>query len=273
MNFVYREWEKLCLNVLSKYNCIRIDEIPKQPPNKPWVAIKHDVETNVEKAFELAKIENAHNIHATYFVQSYLLEDNFTLLNKMADLGHEVSYHYDVLDANNGNMQLALREFTDTVTRFEDLGFQINSVCPHGNPLIIRDGWSSNKDFFRNSEVVSLFPNMFDVVIQASDVIKSKFLYISDAGYSWKLIGNVDSNDVSNAGDIEIATYREFVALIDSCDNVIVSSHPHRWCKSNASAIFQLSKFKLVRFMAKRLSKISFLKKFMSKFYYLAKKI
>jgi hypothetical protein len=273
MNFVHRDWKIFCLNTLSNFNCIRIDEIPKQLPNEPWVAIKHDVETNVKKAFEIAQIESACNIRATYFVQSYLLEDNYELLRKVADLGHEVSYHYDVLDANKGNMPRAIAEFTDTVARFEGLGFTINSVCPHGNPLIMRDGWTSNKDFFRNNEVVGLFPNIFDMVVQSSDVIKSKFLYISDAGYSWKVIGNIDSNDISNAGDIEITTYRDFVAMLESCNNVIVSSHPHRWCKNNASATLQLSKFKVVRFLAKQLAKNSLLKKFMSKFYFLAKKI
>ena len=273
MNFVYTEWAKFCLNVLSNYNCIRINEIPQQSPNQSWVAIKHDVEANVEKAFELAKIENAHNIRATYYIQAYLLEDNVALLNKISDLGHEVSYHYDVLDANNGNIQLALKEFTSNVSRFEELGFQINSVCPHGNPLLIRDGWSSNKDFFRNRNVVKLFPNIFDVVIQANDIIKNKFLYISDAGYSWKIIGNIDSNDISDAEDIEIASSGELAELMKSFNNVILSSHPHRWCKSNASAIFQLSKFKLLRYIAKRLSKVPFLKKIMSKFYYLEKKV
>lgn len=273
MSFVFSEWEYFCSQVLSTHNCIRADEIPKKSPNNPWVSIKHDVETDVSKAYELAKIENKYGIKATYFVQSYLLEDNAALLKKIADLGHEVTYHYDVLDSNGGDFELALEEFTKTVNRFEELGFPVNTVCPHGNPLMVRDGWTSNKDFFRNDKVVSLFPQIFDVVVQASQVIKSDFSYISDAGYSWKLIGNIDTNDISNVGDIEIANSKEVLGFISSCENIIISSHPHRWRKSNISALFQLAKFKLIRLVAKKLSKISILKKLMSKFYYLAKKI
>jgi hypothetical protein len=271
--FVYREWEYFCSEVSSKHTCIRIDAIPNQLLDSSWICIKHDVETDVKKALELAKIENRYGIQATYFIQSYLLEDNAVLLKKIADLGHEVTYHYDVLDSNGGDMDLAIEEFSDTVKKFEDHGFQVNTVCPHGNPLIIRDGWSSNKDFFRNDKVASMFPQIFDVVVQTSQVIKSKFLYISDAGYSWKLIGNIDSNDVSNDGDVEIASLKEALGLIDTCKNIIISSHPHRWQKSNSFALFHLIKFKLIRLIAKKLSKISILKKLMSKFYYLAKKI
>jgi hypothetical protein len=245
----------------------------KVSPNNPWICIKHDVETDVSKAYELAKIEHKYGINATYFVQSYLLEDNIVLLKKIANLGHEVTYQYDVLDSNEGDFKLALEEFTRTVKRFEELGFPVNTVCPHGNPLMIRDGWTSNKDFFRNDKVISLFPQIFDVVVQINQVIKGNFSYISDAGYSWKLIGNIDSNDVSNIGDIEIANSREVLAFIGSRRNNIVSTHPHRWRKSNLSAYFQLLKFKLIRLVAKKLSKISILKKYMSKFYYLAKKI
>ena len=56
--FVYSEWDDFCLEVSNKYNCIRVDEIPNQPPNGAWISIKHDVENNVKKALKIAKIEN-----------------------------------------------------------------------------------------------------------------------------------------------------------------------------------------------------------------------
>lgn len=273
MSFVLSDWEYFCSQLSSIRKCIRADEIIKASSDNPWICIKHDVETDVSKAFELAKIEHKYGINATYFVQSYLLEDNTALLKKIANLGHEVTYHYDVLDSNDGDLNLALEEFTKTIKRFEELGFPVNTVCPHGNPLMIRNGWTSNKDFFRNDKVVSLFPQIFDVVVQINQVIKSDFSYISDAGYSWKLIGNIDTNDLSNIGDVEIANLREVLKSISSCENNIISTHPHRWRKSNLSAYFQLFKFKLIRLVAKKLSKISILKKYMSKFYHLAKKI
>jgi hypothetical protein len=271
--FIYSEWNKFCLEVSSKYNCIRVDEIPNQPLDGSWLSIKHDVETNVKKALKIAKIEKKHNIRATYFIQSYLFLDNIEILQSISDLGHEVSYHYDVLDSNNGDMNAAIEEFSDTVSKFQKHGFKVDTVCPHGNPLMQRDGWSSNKDFFRSKDVVNLYPNIFDVVVQAEKVIKSEFIYISDAGYEWKLIGNIDNNDIVNNGDVKIGSIDDMIELVDLHKKVVISSHPHRWSESYLLASLHLIFFKIIRFTAKSLARIGFVKKIMSKFYYLAKKI
>lgn len=271
--FVYRNWDRFCLEISSKYNCIRVDEIPNQPPGGVWVSIKHDVETNVKKALKIAKIEKKHNIRATYFIQSYLLHDNIELLQSISDLGHEVSYHYDVLDSNNGNMDAAIGEFSNTVSEFKEVGFEINTVCPHGNPLMQRDGWSSNKDFFRNADVVKLYPNIFDVVVQAVEVVKSEFIYISDAGYEWKLISNVDKNDIVNNGDLAIGGVDNMIKLAALHKRMVISSHPHRWSENYFVALFHLTFFKVIRFTAKSFARVGLFKKIMSKFYYLAKKI
>jgi len=270
---VYKEWDRLCLEFSKKYICIRVDEIPNQPLNGSWISIKHDVETNVKKALKIAKIENKYNIRATYYIQSYLLLDNIKLLQSISDMGHEVSYHYDVLDSNQGSMSAAIEEFSEIVSSFKICGFEVCTVCPHGNPLMHRNGWSSNKDFFRNEEVINLYPNIFDVVVQAESVIKNEFKYISDAGYGWKLIGNIDSNDIVNSGDIEIAGIDSMLNLVSLNSKIIISSHPHRWSESYSSALFHLIMFKSIRFAARSLARIKFINKIMSKFYYLAKKI
>jgi hypothetical protein len=273
MNFTYREWERFCSQFGCRYNFIRGDAIPQQLPNSSWVCIKHDVETDVGKALDLARIERKYKIQSTYYVQSYLLKDNVKALNEILELGHEIAYHYDVMDANGGDMKLALVEFVNTVASFEESGFAIKTVCPHGNPLIIRNGWSSNKDFFRDRGVANRFSNIFDIVVQGGEVIKKNYSYISDAGYSWKSIGNVESNDISNSGDAEIANHMEFEALLESCENTIISTHPHRWHKTRASALLQRIVFKSLKFTAGKLSKLPMLKRIMSRFYYLAKKI
>jgi len=201
------------------------------------------------------------------------LHDNIDVLKEISDLGHEVSYHYDVLDSNHGNMDAAIKEFSNTVTEFKKVGFEIATICPHGNPIMKRSGWSSNKDFFRNKSVVSLYPDVFDIVVQASEVIKNGFVYISDASYQWKLIANVDSNDIMSNGDQAIGNIDNMIKLISSSERIIISSHPHRWSENYFLALFRLTFFKSVRFMAEYLVKFGVLKKIMSKFYYIAKKI
>jgi len=270
--FIYSHWKKFCKEVSDKYNCIRVDEIPSQTLESDWVAIKHDVETNTRKALKIAQIENKYNIRATYYVQSYLLTDNADILKEISDLGHEVSYHYDVLDSNNGNFEAAIEEFSDTISKFKSHGFLVNTVCPHGNPIMRREGWHSNKDFFRNKRIVSLYPKIFDVVVHAREIIKSNFLYISDAGYGWKLIGNVDENDINNIGDMDIHGLSAMLKLISNNKKVIISSHPHRWSSNRSKFYSQIILFKFLKWSAKLVKNIPILKDILHKFYYLAKK-
>ena len=83
----------------------------------------------------------------------------------------------------------------------------------------------------------------------------------------------MDGNYIVNNGDIEIGNIGNMLELVGLHSKVIISSHPHRWSKSYFSALLHLIIFKTIRFTAKSLAKIGFVKKIMSKFYYLAKKI
>ena len=270
--FIYNIWDEICQE-LSKRETIRVDEIEKQKSNSKWIVIKHDVETDVGKALELAKIEYRYGIQATYFIQADLLKDGSEILKKIQQLGHEVTYHYDVLDANSGDYELAVKEFSENIEMFNSFGFEVKTVCPHGNPLLNRLSWSSNKDFFRDKSVADRFSDILDMVVHLPYRIESNYTYISDTGYGWKEIVNISDNDIKNSGDISLGEYRELLETIREKDRVILSTHPHRWEKNRVKATFNIYRFKILRYLARRLSSIGFLKKIMSKFYFLAKKV
>jgi hypothetical protein len=244
--------------------------------DKKFIVLKHDVETNPQKALTLAKIEHNHNIQATYYVQSYLLKDdgNIKILQEISNLGHEVTYHYDVLDNNRGDWQKAIKEFEDTVRMFEGYGFKVNTVCPHGNPVMNRKGWASNKDFFRNQELSKKYDNIVDVVINFPQKSGKQYLYISDAGYGWKLISDIANNDKTGTKpDINLKGFDEIIKLINKSNSVIISTHPHRWHRYSVVARFRIFLFIVLRITVRLFMKVPFIKFFFGKFFYLAKKI
>lgn len=61
--------------------------------------MKHDVETNPIKALKLAFIENKYSLVGTYYIQANLLnsDKNVAVLKRIQKLGHEVTYHHDVM--------------------------------------------------------------------------------------------------------------------------------------------------------------------------------
>ncbi|SHG80575.1 polysaccharide deacetylase family protein [Winogradskyella jejuensis] len=274
MQFTYKQLHKICRAAVDIKKSITANQIlENNEQDTDWIIFKHDVETNVSRALKMAKIEAQYGIKATYYVQGYLLKDNVMLLKEIANLGHEVTYHYDVLDANNGNYKKAKKEFIDYVNAFESYGFIVETLCPHGNPLMIRDGWSSNKDFFRNTDIASEFSHMLDIVVDLPKKLKSDYIYVSDAGFKFQIISNVHSNDINNSGDIQIKSMADFIGLLKDNKKVIFSTHPHRWKKSKISAAMNKIKFKLIRTLALLVSRNDAVKKFLSRFYFLAKKI
>ena len=137
--FTLNEWDAFCAT-LSNSPCKCIlprDFSVRKARCRPTVVVKHDVEADMGKALEVARIERRHGISAVFYVHSFFLREirASRQLMEITRLGHEVGYHYDVLDSNEGDMDAASREFVEAVTRFSELGIDIRSSCPHGNPL------------------------------------------------------------------------------------------------------------------------------------------
>lgn len=277
--FIFKNWKTFCkelqqhnIKTLTAAQAFKISGI-----HTDYIIIKHDVETNVKKALKIARIEYQHGIKATYYVQAYLLSNakNLKALLEIESLGHEVTYHYDVLDSNNGNWQKADEEFTKNLKLFNSIfNNPVLTICPHGNPLLKREGWDSNKDFFRNKKVRKKYSNLVDIVINPEIFINDKLLYISDAGFGWKQVSNIKENDRKISKDHPISDLNELLKIItNNPSGIILSSHPHRWNSNRIQAWLQNKTFFFLRYVSKILFKSKFFKRIISKFYHLAKKI
>ncbi len=275
MIFVYKKWDDFCKKLHDNdLHSVPACEIRAELNN--YIVLKHDVETNVERAYKIAEIESSYGHRGSYYVQAYLLEEgaNVELLKKMQQMGHEISYHYDVLDSSKGNFAQAIAEFDKNLKIFESNGFKIVAVCQHGNPIIERNGYHSNRDFFRDIKVRQLYPEISDIMVNFKENIPTDYLYFSDAGRRFKLIFDPINNDIVNSDDKNIP-YNDLNALYDVLDNEkgnIISIHPHRWTKSASVYIIKTFIFKVLKFVAKILVRIPILNKLMSRYYYLAKK-
>ncbi|MDA3820285.1 MAG: hypothetical protein PF590_07505 [Candidatus Delongbacteria bacterium] len=275
--FYHKNWDKFCSAVVkTNATSMRASDITDHYPGKQFIVFKHDVETNPSKALKLAQIENKHGIKGSFYVQAYLLNnpEHVKILQQIKHLGHEVSYHYDVLDANNGNFEKANIEFQQNLKKFEAAGFEIKTVCQHGNPVKNRIGYTSNRDFFRKKSIAEQYNQIRDIVVNFKKKTGTNYLYISDAGYAWNIISDPENNDrVKDNPDIKLRGFEEIVSKIDKGHSIILSTHPHRWHKSKIGIYLKISLFKTVRLTVKFLTKIPGIKNVLNHFYFLAKKI
>lgn len=279
MIFIYKKWEKFCKELAAKnIHSVTSRDVLEQKAKEKYIILKHDVETNVARAFAMARIEQRYAHCGTYYVQAYLMKDvqNICMLREMAEMGHEISYHYDVMDSCKGNLDNAIKEFEDNVTIFKKNGFDVKTVCQHGNPIVERSGYTSNRDFFRSEKVQALFPKMTDIMVDFKIKANTEFLYFSDAGRIFKQIYDPIDNDIINSDDknIPFKSLEELLKYIErSRFSCIVSTHPHRWTRWALIYVLKAAFFKVAKSAAKTLLHVPFMRKIMGRYYYLAKKI
>tara|TARA_Y100000768_G_scaffold119272_2_gene88122 strand:- start:140 stop:973 length:834 start_codon:yes stop_codon:yes gene_type:complete len=276
--FIYKQWDQFCRKLTRNgFVSIDINTIVSSNNSQNFISLKHDVETAPKRALKLAKIENKYGHKGTYYVQAYLLNNkkNINILSKIQELGHEVSYHHDVMDSNNGNISKADLEFERNVKIFEKNGFTVNTTCQHGNPVMKRIGYSSNRDFFRDSVISKKYSSITEVMVNLKRRINCNFTYVSDAGYGWKIIFDPENNDVidSSDKDVLINDLEGLYENINTDKPIIISIHPHRWRSNYMTSILNYYLFKTIKFIAKQSIKIPFIKNILAKYYYLAKKI
>lgn len=276
--FVYRKWESFCRKLYYLgYISIPACDLIGNKNATTYIVLKHDVETNVKKAYKLAKIEHRYSHRGSFYVQAYLLKNknNVELLKKIKAMGHEVTYHHDVMDCCGGNLTLAEKEFDKNKSMFENLGFEIKTVCQHGNPVMNRVGYHSNRDFFRSEKIAQKYENIYDIMVNFKRNVTPPYLYISDSGYGWKIVFDPETNDIINSDDknIPLTSVFDILEILNKGNSVIISTHPHRWQRNKAFAIAKNCAFSLIKSIIKTAIKIPAINRLANKYYYLAKKL
>lgn len=274
MIFVFRAWETFCSDLKEK-GILSVPAKEVAARQEHFLVLKHDIENTVSRAYRLAEIEHRYGHRGTYYAHAYLLDDpkNVELLRKMQKMGHEISYHYDVMDSNHGDIDGAIQEFEGNRQRFEAFGFPVVTVCQHGNPVVERVGYTSNRDFFRSQRVQNLYPGIADIMVDYPQKYGTEYAYFSDAGRKFQLIYDPLHNDIINSDDKNVP-YGDLNALLEALPaKAIISTHPHRWTDSAASYLVKEKAFQVIKGTAKLAMKVPGVKKIMSRYYYLAKKI
>lgn len=271
----YRYFEKLCKYISENFS-ISSFENPSFNNVLKTIYIKHDVECKPKKALRIAKIEYKYHIVSTFYVQAYLMnKKNLNCFKAIEKMGHRISYHHDVMDYAHGDIKIAREEFQKNIELFHNFGFSFKTVCQHGNPLIQRIGYNSNRDFFRDNSNRQKYIDLKEIMLDLPSIIGEPFVFVSDAGRQWKWIRDPLNGDLQNSDKHDIKINDIFVFLKNNADKgpYVISSHPHRFANSSLFAFLKTIIFSIIKVIAKVLYKIPIFKKIFSKYYYLAKKI
>lgn len=253
LDFSFDKYCRLCKAISSSgYQTLTMEEFfsSKKKPRK-YILIRHDVDSEPNYALKMAKLEREMNISSTYYFRH--MEGLFLpgLMKNIANMGHEIGYHYEVVDKSFGNYKEAINLFAKELSDFRNV-CDIKTIAQHGSPLLgdvsatsvtgvlkLIKNTIQNKVMFTKWVNVDLWNrydfNDFGIVGEAYISFDfSKIDYLSDSGRNWDPTKYKFRDTVSVNSNLNIKNTDDIIDIINSerLDALYLLIHPNQWKES-----------------------------------------
>lgn len=209
--------------ISSGYEAIGVQEYLEGRCHDNSAIIRHDVDRQPRAALATGEIERARGIRATYYFRYAPRVYKMDIVAKLIEMGHEIGYHYEVLDRCGGDVDAALELFEEELGEMRK-GCEIRTACMHGNPT---KPWKNTQIFNgRFVESLGVLGEAY-LSINFEDVA-----YFTDTGRRWDRKYSVKDHAPKNpASEISIKHTSQLIALIrnHTFANLYIVVHPNRW--------------------------------------------
>jgi hypothetical protein len=201
------------------------------PPD--FFILRHDVDRRPGRALRMAALEKAHGIRSTYYFRKHLFDRS--TLERISTLGHELGYHYEVMDRAKGSFLLANYLFTNELAAMRAM-VDVKTVAMHGNPL---SRWD-NRELWRLHE-----PWDFGLAGEAYISIRDpEIYYVTDTGGGWNRVRDNVFDRLPSGGPSRMPPFQSTHGLIDAIETcrfrkVYLQVHPNRWTEGAMEGALQ----------------------------------
>ncbi len=165
------------------------DPTPPHAPTHPRkIILRHDVEARYENALQMARIQYKMGIRGSYYFRFLPKSYSTEIIKEIADLGHEIGYHYDDLSACKGNREEALKRFQHHLEELRKIA-PVQTMTMEGAPLSPydnRDLWKPEHRTPNNRKFPSRPYHAYGILAEPYfDIDFNKLYYITDTGRRW----------------------------------------------------------------------------------------
>ncbi|MEI6899050.1 MAG: hypothetical protein WCL00_04175 [Bacteroidota bacterium] len=200
------------------------DQYIKNKQLEKVIILRHDVDAKPEKSLETAILESQLNVSATYYFKTTpsVLDEN--IIRQIADLGHEIGYHYEDLSASKGEFEIAIKSFEKNLARLRKI-VPISTICMDGNAFSPYNNLNLWKNYQYSDFGLSGEPYL--------DLDFNEFLYLTDTGRGWNAV-NYSFYDKVNTR-FKYFNKSTFDIMDDLVNNRLpsqklhINNHPQRW--------------------------------------------
>lgn len=219
---IYNEFLKTTLDNYYKVMPFK-DYYSRKNQYKKIVILRHDVDQKPQNSLKKAKIEAELGIYSTYYFRCVPQSFNEKIIKEIAELGHEIGYHYENLSLANGDYKLAIKKFEQNLIKLRKF-YPVKTICMHGSPL---SKWD-NKKLWEKYDYRD-----FGIIAEPYlDLNFNEIFYLTDTGRSWNK-KSVSIRDKVQSGFTN--NYNSTAELIKAIkngsfpDKVMINTHPQRW--------------------------------------------
>lgn len=213
--------------VLSGYECIPFNTFLQHAPARA-IVLRHDVDRMPGNSLRFAQIQHERGLRGTYYFRAVRVSWDESIIRAVADLGHEIGYHYECLTTCHGHLDQAIRDFDKNLMALRQLA-PVSTICMHGSPLSkydSRDLWKART--YRDFGIIG--EPYFDVDF-------SKVAYLTDTGRRWDGHRVSVRDKVSSPFQHSFRTTNDVISGLQNSqlpNQILFTFHPQRW---NANSI------------------------------------
>lgn len=241
MDFTLSNYKELILSfregqyIMIPYKCYFADSSGKS------VILRHDVDARPENSLAFAKIQSSLGINGSYYFRFKKEGFEESIIKEISAMGHEIGYHYETMDTQNGNIDKGYDEFCRNLEQLRKIA-PVTTICMHGSPLSKFDNRAIWEKFdYRQLGIIG--EPYFDTDF-------SKVFYLTDTGRRWDG-SKVSVRDKVGGRRSEVSGLRsepgtrnqelrnqelhstgDIIRAIESGrfpDQVMMTFHPQRW--------------------------------------------
>lgn len=185
--------------------------------------IRCDIERDLKHTLKYAQKLNKLGLKATMYFHSRTYTYNPEVFRKIENFGHEIGYHHECLDRVKGDFKKANELFKSESLIFRNDGFNLDTVCAHGEPGLKKEGYKFNYDLLRR------YPDLLEecnikaeVYTTIKDTWAAHYHYASDVFSKYDQFWKVIDGSIEDDKPLQL--------LI----------HPHRWSSNPIKSYFEV---------------------------------
>lgn len=194
-----------------------------QDTKEKAIIMRHDVDRLSANALQMARLEHEMGIGSTYYFRVVSQSWDESIILEIADLGHEIGYHYEDLSMCKGDMERAIMNFKSNLARMRKL-VPVSTICMHGSPLSSID----NLDLWKKYD----YKDLSIIAEPYIDIDYTQVFYVTDTGRKWNIKSSSIRDKVDSGFHILIESTQHFIELAERNElpaKIMINVHPQRW--------------------------------------------